>query len=292
LTGTRIVVESPGLFTTVQDLGRPGYAHLGISVCGAADQLALRMGNLLVGNDANAAALEMTAAGGSFAFERATVVALTGATAEAPMWKPFETREIRVGTLREGARAYLCVRGGIDAPLVLGSASTHAASGLGGGPLKRGDVLRAGSRAIREPRWAGIHSRPLPEPVLRVTDGPQADWFSGRDLFETEWTVQQDSNRAGVRLAGPPIEQGRPDQLLTEGVSLGAVQVPAGGQPIILFVDQQTTGGYPKIANVITADLWRVGQLRPGDSVRFEPLDIDEALRCLQEQERKVAELI
>jgi biotin-dependent carboxylase-like uncharacterized protein len=292
LRGTRITVESAGLLTTVQDLGRPGYAHLGISACGAADELAFRIGNLLVGNDANAPALEMTAVGGTFAFDHEAVVAVTGASCDVRAWQPCQTRQVRVGTLRDGVRAYLCVRGGIDAPLVLGSASTHVSSGLGGRPVKRGDVLVVGDRAVREPRWPGVSWRPELDGGLRVTEGPQADWFDASGFYSNPWKVLPESNRAGVRLQGTAVQQRVSRQLLTEGVSLGAVQVPAGGQPIILFVDQQTTGGYPKIANVISADLWRVGQLRPGDGVHFEQVTIERALGLLRDQERRLAELI
>ncbi|HET8547721.1 MAG TPA: biotin-dependent carboxyltransferase family protein [Bryobacteraceae bacterium] len=285
-----LTVEAAGLFTTVQDLGRAGYAHLGISLAGAADTLALRIGNLLVGNDANAPALEMTASGGSFRFEHDAVVALTGATCDAPMWRPFETRHVRLGPLA-GARSYLCVRGGIDVPLVLGSASMHPATGIGGRPLRRGDVLRLGSRAVHDARWAGTPWRPQCGGRLRVTAGPQSDWFDNGVFFSSVYKVDPDSNRAGLRLRGAAIEAPRA-QLLTEGVSLGAVQVPAGGQPIVLFVDQTTTGGYPKIANVVTADLWRVGQLRPGDEVSFELVSIEHALKLLREQERMLAKLL
>jgi biotin-dependent carboxylase-like uncharacterized protein len=280
-----ITVEAAGLFTIVQDLGRPGYAHLGISLSGAADELAFRIGNLLVGNDANAPALEMTAVGGSFSFQSDTVVALTGATCAEQMWRPFETRHVRAGALSEGARTYLCVRGGIRVPLVLGSASSPRQVG-------RGDVLAIGERAVRKPRWAGIDWRPKRGNLLRVTAGPQADWFAEGALLRSRYTVEPNSNRAGLRLRGAVIEQRQLRQLLTEGVSLGAVQVPAGGQPIVLFVDQTTTGGYPKIANVITADLWRVGQLRPGDELRFELVTIEQALQSLSEQEELVVRLV
>jgi biotin-dependent carboxylase-like uncharacterized protein len=279
-----ITVESPGLFTTVQDLGRPGYAHLGVSLSGAADELALRIGNLLVGNPENAAALEMPAVGGTFVFDSDTVVALTGATCEAEMWRPFRTRRVRVGWLSDGARAYLCVRGGIGVPLVLGSASSER-------QIKRGDVLRIGNQATREPRWSGTEWRPERGTVLRVTAGPQAEWFAEGALFASEYTVEPNSNRTGLRLRGAGIEHREHRQLVTEGVSLGAVQVPAGGQPIVLFVDQTTTGGYPKIANVIAADLWRVGQLRPADRLRFEPVKMQVALELLLEQEERLAEL-
>jgi biotin-dependent carboxylase-like uncharacterized protein len=280
-----ITVDAPGLFTTVQDLGRPGYAHLGISVSGAADELALRIGNLLAGNAENAAALEMTAVGGTFAFDSDTVIALTGGSCEVQMWRPFTSRRVRVGQLSDGARTYLCVRGGIGGPVVLGSASSDR-------PLRRGDVLPIGGAAAREPLWAGIDGRPERSSVLRVTAGPQAHWFAEGTLFASEYTVEPNSNRTGLRLRGARVEQHQARQLLTEGVSLGAVQVPANGQPIVLFVDQTTTGGYPKIANVIAADLWRVGQLRPGDAVRFEAVTIEQALGLLREQEQLVAKLI
>jgi antagonist of KipI len=286
-----LTVEIAGLLTTVQDLGRPGYAHLGISLSGAADELALRIGNLLVGNDANTPALEMTATGGTFRFNRETVVAVTGAACDAPMWKPFATRELRVGQLNGGARAYLCVRGGLNAPRVFGSASVHVPSGIGGRALRRGDTLRVGSDAPREPRWQGTGWTPERSRVLRVTAGPQAGWFDRSTFFNSAYAVDPNSNRAGLRLRGPAVTAPS-RELLTEGVSLGAVQIPASGQPIVLFVDQTTTGGYPKIANVIMADMWRVGQLRPGDEVNFEQVLIEQALELLREQERKISELL
>jgi biotin-dependent carboxylase-like uncharacterized protein len=280
-----IVVEAAGLLTTVQDLGRPGYAHLGVSASGAADALALRAGNRLVGNDPGAAGIEMTLAGGTFRFECDAVVALAGSDFGVETWKPFAVRAgetVKLGQSRTGARCYLCVRGGIDAPRVLGSASAHVLTGLGGGPLRKGDVLPIGPEPGRAPVWQGTKWGQDRLAPLRVTPGPQAGWFR-RGLDGLVYHVREESNRMGLRLKGPRfVQQG---ELLTEGVSLGAIQVPPGGEPLILFVEHQTTGGYPKIANVISADLWKVGQLRPRDTVRFETVPLERARALLLEQE-------
>ena len=277
---------SPGLLTTVQDLGRPGYAHLGISASGAADALSLRAGNLLVGNAEGAAALEMTLAGGTFEFESAAVAAITGADFEAsiPLWTAVSLKpgaQVRCGHARSGARSYLCVAGGIDVPLVLGSASTHLLTGLGGvegRALKRGDKLRVG-RTRSRPLWGAKRRAHGAQPVIRVTAPANAYALCG-----VAWQVQEDSDRMGLRLRGPAIEP-HTGHMLTEGVPLGAVQAPPDGQPIILFVEHQTTGGYPKIANVISADFHSLGQLRPRDEVRFEQISMDAALTLLRAQE-------
>jgi biotin-dependent carboxylase-like uncharacterized protein len=279
-------VVSPGFLTTVQDLGRPGYGHLGISASGAADALSLRAGNRLVGNAEGAPALEMTLVGGTFEFESGAVVALAGAEFEANIAFGAATtvragEQVRCGPTRGGARCYLCVRGGIEAPRVLGSASAHLVSGIGR-PLRKGDLLEIGGLVTGEPLRRRV---PAPEPraALRVTAGPQSGWF-GEELYRAAWEVREDSNRMGLRLRGPRLER-HAGAMLTEGAPLGAVQVPPEGQPIILFVEHQTTGGYPKIANVIAADLHRIGQLRPRDRVGFEPVSIASAVEMLREQE-------
>jgi antagonist of KipI len=282
--------------TTVQDLGRPGYAHLGISASGAADALSLRAGNLLVGNPEGAAGLEMTLAGGTFEFESGAVVALTGADFESgvPMWTAVEVQpgeQVRCGHARSGARCYLCVSGGIEVPLVLGSASTHLLTGLGGHEgraLKRGDVLWGASWG-RRPRLQRVSRPALPSSTtIRVTT--PADTLADT-LCRATWEVQPDSDRMGLRLRGPALD-GHTAHMLTEGVPLGAVQVPPDGQPIILFAEHQTTGGYPKIANVISADFHAVGQLRPRDPVRFEQVSIDAALALLKAQEEWLHSLV
>jgi biotin-dependent carboxylase-like uncharacterized protein len=289
-----IRVLAPGFQTSVQDLGRFGYAHLGVAASGAADALALRAGNLLVGNPENQAALEMTLVGGTFEFETATVVALTGSDFDAglPLWRAVEVAAgtvLRCGASRSGARGYLAVRGGIAAPKVLGSASAHLMTGVGGRALGKGDVLPIGSAAVREARKQGVLP-PTAEGPLRVTAGPQAAWF-GDELYRGPYGVLEESNRMGLRLRGAAIASPA-GHMLTEGVALGAVQVPPDGQPIVLFVEHQTTGGYPKPANVISADLWRVGQLRPRDEVRFELVSMEEALELLREQEEWLYRLL
>jgi antagonist of KipI len=276
----------------VQDLGRPGYAHLGISASGAADALSLRAGNLLVGNAEGAAALEMTLLGGTFEFESGALVALTGADFDAsvPLWQTTDVKageQVRCGHARSGARGYLCVRGGIRVPLVLGSASTHLLTGLGGfegRALKRGDVLTAGSAG------GNVRRRTLAAPAaqfgIRVTAGRECV-----ELCGPVWRVREESDRMGLRLRGPLLASSA-GHMLTEGVPLGAVQVPPDGQPIILFVEHQTTGGYPKIANVISADFGAVGQLRPRDQVRFELVSLDAALALLRRQEELLHALV
>ena len=287
----QIRILSPGLQSTVQDLGRFGYAHYGVSASGAADALALRAGNLLVGNAENAAAVEMALSGATFEFEAPAVVALTGSDfgAELPLWTAVEIAagtKIECRATRSGARCYLSVRGGIAVPKVMGSASVHVMTGVGGRPLRKGDVLPIGDAVVRKPRRAAATGAPefARGGLLRVTAAPQADWFGG-ELYTAEYTVAEESNRMGLRLRGPAIPS-RPGHMLTEGVALGAIQVPPDGQPIILFVEHQTTGGYPKPANVISADFWRLGQLRPRDEVRFEQVTIEAALDLLRDQEK------
>jgi antagonist of KipI len=290
----RLRVLAPGLLTTVQDLGRFGWTHYGVSASGAADALALRAGNLLVGNAENAAGLEMTLAGGEFEFEQDAVIAITGSDfrADLPLWTAVEIRRgqsVRIGRTRSGARAYLAVRGGLHVPRVMGSASVHLITGVGGGPLRAGDVLQIGEDAVRRPR-SGRCPVPAGGGPVRVTEGPQAERF-GAELYAARYTVTEEANRMGLRLRGPAIPS-PPGGMLTEGTALGAVQVPPDGQPIILFVEHQTTGGYPKPANVISADFWRLGQLRPRDQVAFELVPMERALDLLREQERWIYGLI
>jgi antagonist of KipI len=307
-----IEVVAPGLLTTVQDLGREGFGPLGVSPSGAADAVSLRVGNRMVGNPEGAAALEMTLLGGAFAFPQGAIVALAGSDfgatlAEAPVapWTSIEVPVggfLRVGPTRSGARCYLCVSGGIEEPLFLGSASTHLLSGLGGHEgraLRKGDVLRIGAplagieaqfrqRTVSSPALQAL----APRKVVRATPGPQADWFAEealRAFYSTTYRVAEESNRMGLRLDGPPIADNVPGEMISEGMPLGAIQIASGGLPIILFVEQQTTGGYAKIANVISADFHCLGQLRPRDEVRFQPVDLDQARAALLQQEALLA---
>ena len=302
---TEIHVEIPGLFTTIQDLGRPGYGTLGVSASGAADPIALRLGNRLVGNVENAAALEMTLLGGTFGFSDEIIVAITGSDfapmldgIPVPLWSPFRVgrqQRLQIGSTRTGARSYLCVQGGVTVKPFLGSASTNTLSGLGGfegRALRKSDVLMVGPQpSIVRPKKlpSGVVEKLSYRKNLRVTDGPQWDWFSKlsqEHFFASIYRVTEEANRMGLRLEGATITTNASQPMTTEGVSLGAIQVPPGGQPIILFVEQQTTGGYPKIANVISADIASVGQLRPREEIRFERVTMAEARRLLLEQER------
>lgn len=300
-----IEVQSPGLFTTVQDLGRESFGPMGVSPSGAADPISLRLGNRLVANPEGAAGLEMTLLGGAFLFREGGMVALTGSDFGATLdgapvdpWTSIEIRSgetLRAGPTRSGARCYLSVHGGIDVPLFLGSASTHILSGLGGfdgRALRKGDVVHIGpaSAPFRKRTIQPSARQSLaPRKLLRVTPGPQHSWFSEVALagfYGCTYRVTEDANRMGLRLEGTPVEGQVTGHMISEGVSLGAIQVPAGGQPIVLFVEQQTAGGYPKIANVISADLAAIGQLRPRDEVRFERVDLETARALLREQEQ------
>ncbi|MDT8069340.1 MAG: biotin-dependent carboxyltransferase family protein [Terriglobia bacterium] len=299
-----IEVLNPGIQSTIQDLGRFGFAHLGISSAGAADALSLRIGNRLVGNDDNAAAIEMTLVGASLRFLHACTIALTGAEITAgvvPMFEPVQVDAgfvLECGPLRGGARTYLAVNGGIAVPKILGSASTHLGAGFGGlqgRALKRGDVLEVENKggATRPASSALLRKISQQRRTIHVTKGPQLRLFAEdtlERLCSSEYVVTEQSNRLGLRLAGPAVEPAARGELLTEGVSLGAIQIPPNGQPIVLFVDQQTTGGYPKLANVIAADMHCIGQLRPRDIVRFERVSIDEAIQFLRQQEYRLAE--
>jgi len=308
-------VVKPGFLSTLQDLGRRGLAHLGISASGAADALAYRLGNLLVGNDDNAPAIEMTLVGGTFALTGDVLVVLTGADFGAvltrstsdgstplPPWQPthvYNGDSLVLGASRSGARGYLCVRGGFDVPPSLGSVSTHLVTGLGGlgRPLQSGDTLAiqpaepVPSRVTLDARWLAAQYAPQ---AFRITPGPQADWFTPEAharLASETYEVLEQSNRMGIRLSGAALERHGSGDLLTEGVALGAIQVPENGQPIILFVEHQTTGGYPKIANIASIDMHRVGQLRPRDRLRFAWVPFDDARRLYLQREESVAHL-
>ena len=315
-----IEVLAPGLLTSVQDFGREGFGPMGVSPSGAADAIALRIGNRIVGNTESAAALEMTLLGGTFRFPEGALAALTGSDfgaaldgADVPPWTSFEVKPgqtLRLGPTRSGARCYLCMQGGIAVTPFLRSASTHLLSGLGGyegRALRKGDVLRMGDS--HGPRRTGhssrtrstnrskkvtpkIQERLAPRKILRVTAGPQSGWFSQaaeKALYGGTYRVSEEANRVGLRLHGPPLPEGAHGAMISEGVSLGAVQIAAGGMPIILFVEQQTTGGYAKMANVISADLSSVGQLRPRDEIRFERVTFETARNLLLEQETLLA---
>jgi len=300
-----LVVESPGLLTTVQDFGRLGYGALGVSPSGAADPVALQIGNRLVGNAPGKAALEMTLTGGTFAFPEGGVICLAGADFGGQLdrrglvpWRAHAVlpgKRVTLGASRDFARCYLCVAGGIQVEAFLGSASTHLLSGLGGcqgRALRKGDILSVGevkTRIRQRKIAAGVLETLRPSKTLRVTRGPQFHWFAEeiqKRLFEEEFRVSEEANRMGLRMDGPVLTTRERREMISEGAPLGAIQVTPSGQAILLFVEQQMTGGYPKIANVIGADLHRVGQLRPRDTIRFEEVSLEQARALWIEQQR------
>lgn len=302
-----LLIATPGLMTTVQDLGRHGYGRFGVPSGGALDESALRWANLLVGNDPDAAALEITLLGPTFTIvgTQSLVLALTGADCDATLngaaiapWRSFRCAPgdiIAVAGCKTGARVYLAVNGGIDVPPALGSRSTDLLSQLGG---FAGRALRAGDRVPLCPPDDLPPLRVVPDDkipqytamtTLRVILGPQ-DARIAADALATfrsaSYTISNESNRMGARLLGPALTF-RADSpgadILSEGIVTGAIQVPAQGQPIILLAGHQTTGGYAKVATVIGADLWRLGQAPPGSSVSFRSVTIAEAREALRE---------
>jgi biotin-dependent carboxylase-like uncharacterized protein len=276
-------VRAGGPLTTVQDLGRPGLAHLGVPRSGALDQPALRLANRLVGNHASAAGLEMTVAGCTLLATQATTIAVTGAPArisvngrECGFAEPLAARAgavVEIGPSTVGVRTYLAVSGGIDVRPVLGSRSTDTLSGLGPRPLRSGDVLPIGAPTGEPSVVDFVPSEIGATPIrLRFTFGPRHDWFTD-DAYvalTTRYTLRTDSNRIGARLAGATLSRTQPGrQLPSEGVVVGAVQVTADGLPLVFLADHPTTAGYPVIAVVDVSDLSRLAQARPGDTVTF-----------------------
>jgi antagonist of KipI len=307
-----VLVVKPGLLTTVQDRGRWGSQSFGVSVSGAMDPYSHRLANVLAGNDADAATLEVTIAGPELEFDDARTVVVTGARFDVTIDdRPIAERSaievpagsvLRFGRRLRGSRAYVAISGGIVTPPAFGSRATHLPSrmgGLDGRALRSGDRLPLGvlsrpSRRASSTQMAESSAAfTLPEghATLRVLPGPQLDKFS-----RTAWDVLQsssyrlasDSNRMGYRLVGPSLETpGRLD-VISDATPLGVVQVPPSGQPILLMADRQTTGGYPKIAAVISADISVAGQLGPGDTVTFAACSAQDALAALIAQERSL----
>jgi biotin-dependent carboxylase-like uncharacterized protein len=278
-----IRVLAPGPLTTVQDLGRPGLAHLGVPSAGAVDRRAFGLANRLVGNPPGAAALEITLAGPELALEAGGWLALTGGRADALLdGRPvpmdvavrFEAGQVlAVGTLTSGLRSYLAVRGGIDVPEVLGSRSTDTLAGIGPPPLAEGTSLPVGDLAAGDPF---LQVAPTPafeeEPVLAAVRGPRDDLFTPaalRTLAGAAWTVSSDSDRSGIRLDGPALERRQMVELASEGMVEGSLQVPPDGHPILFLANHPTTGGYPVVAVVAGHDLPLAAQARPGTRLRF-----------------------
>ncbi|WP_051305246.1 5-oxoprolinase subunit C family protein [Desulfogranum mediterraneum] len=293
-------ILQPGAFTTVQDQGRYGYQQYGVPPCGVLDGYAAQLANLLVGNPAEAALLEITFAGPSIRILSPCVLALTGAEMELLHngqhlggWRSFAVQPgdlITMGIASRGCRAYLALGGGIDVPLVMGSRSCYTGAGFGGHegrPLRQGDVLPQGilDRG-NDPPWV---ERAIPDPyipeyqtnwTIRAIAGPQEDYFSQSlvTFFNSEFTVSPQVNRMGYRLEGTKIrlDPGMPASIISEPSLPGGIQIPEGGDPIILL-SEQTVGGYAKIATVISSDIGKLAQAMPGDRIRFQQVSVEQA---------------
>lgn len=301
-------VLKPGLFTTVQDLGRMGFQKYGVSVSGAIDFFSHRIANRLVGNNEDSATLECTIWGPAIHFLSDTTISITGADLspridgmDAPMWRSFEVcrgNVLSFGECRRGCRSYLAIAGGIDVPPFLGSRSTHTRSRLGGlegRALRKGDILSCFeakvSSALRE-----FHS-PLIEKIftahtLRYLAGPQCNDLESASLKNfsvNKYQVSANSDRMGVRFEGTRLQYRGSADILSDAVPFGTIQVPAGGQPIVLAADRQTTGGYPKIGIVITADFPVLAQLKPGDEINFKLVERKESLGALRNLEATIS---
>jgi biotin-dependent carboxylase-like uncharacterized protein len=278
-----VEVVTAGPLGTVQDLGRPGYAHLGVPRSGALDPPALCLANRLVGNPEGAAGVELTATGGAFRFGAPAAVAVTGALATVTVDGRAASHAaalvlragamLAIGPARDGVRTYLAVAGGVDVPAVLGSRSTDTLSGLGPPVLRDGDVLPIGSLGSGRPATVDfVPPRPATTPLrLRIRFGPRDDRFTeeARAVLLGPYQLSMSSNRVGARLVGAALPRADGGELPSEGIVLGAVQVPADGQPLVFLADHPTTGGYPVIAVVDRIDLAGLAQARPGDTVTF-----------------------
>lgn len=294
-----------GLLTTVQDKGRYGYQRFGMPVAGAMDVFALRVGNALVGNDDGMAGLEMTVLGPKIRFLADTWIAVTGADLGARLngeplatWQSVQVAggdELSFQGPQDGMRAYLAVAGGLDVPLVMGSRSTYVKAGIGGldgRALKPGDVLdavKADVAFVARKAPGSLSQGYGSEHEVRVVLGPQDDRFTEaglQTLLGSQYKVAIQSDRMGYRLEGPVIEHVEGPDVISDGTAFGAVQVPGDGQPIVLLADRGTTGGYTKVATVISADLHKFAQAMPGHTISFSAISVEDAHEIYRSRER------
>jgi antagonist of KipI len=315
-------IVTGGLQTTIQDLGRVGYQSLGVPGGGAMDRDALRIANLLVGNDDGDAGMEAALIGPAIAFDQPTLIAIAGGDLEAsvngapaPLWHPMMIPRggtLRFGRARFGCRAYVAVAGGVDVPEVFGSRSTYLRAEFGGyegRALRSGDVLQTGQPSALSAKMAaalpeygavapwsiGGTLRPQysDDVIVRLMPGAHTSELNEPSLdrlFEATFRVSSSSDRMGYRLEGAELTLGTPAELLSEGVVFGTMQLPPGGAPIVLMADGQTTGGYPRIGEVATVDLPLMAQLKPGDRVRFRPISVPDAQQEYLDHERELAQ--
>lgn len=283
-----LLILEPGPLTTVQDLGRPGHLRVGIPASGPVDREAFVLANRLAGNDDGAAALECTLMGPRVEFTDARTIAVTGAEmpvtlngAAVARWESVAVTAgdvLKLGMAKTGARAYLAISGGIDTPAALGSRATYLRGRLGGRALAKGDAVPLGAGGAVAARRVRPDEIPdyAQDAHVHVVMGPQDNRFTARGIatfLESAYEMTPQNDRMGARLKGPVIEHARGHDIISDGVPLGGIQVVGDGQPIVLLVDRQSTGGYTKIATVCSYDIGRVGQLKPGQKLFFHRVD-------------------
>lgn len=303
-----IRIEVPGPLTTVQDLGRIGHMHSGFQQSGAMDWYAASLANILCGNDVNSAVLEMTLAGITCRFLDPAAFVLCGADMHAVLdGVPVPMQQVvmapaggllKMGTAQTGCRTYMAVSGGLDVPLVMGSRSTNLrckVGGFTGRSLRAGDILSVlPSTSLMSGFYAPYVKPAHGEALIRAIPGPQNDYFTKNGVqtfFNASYTVTPASDRMGMKLSGPVPQAVSGTDIISDGIALGSVQIPAGGQPIILLSDRQTVGGYAKIATVIKADLPKLAQLRPGDTIRFIKTGRKGALSALDKMQEHLTNI-
>ena len=295
-----LLILDAGPLSTIQDLGRPGHLRVGIPESGPVDREAFLLANRLVSNPDGASGLECTLMGPRLEFMDERAIAVTGADmpltlngGSVPGWQAFRVRAgdvLKLGSAKTGVRAYIAVSGGIDTPPALGSRSTYLRGQLGGlegRALRKADRLPLGPSHSTRPRRARADRIPdyTGEAEVRVVLGPQDDRFTDRGIasfLESTYEMSPQSDRMGARLRGPWIEHTRGHDIISDGIALGGIQVVGDGQPIVLLVDRQSTGGYTKIATVCSFDIGRVGQLKPGQRISFRQITVDDAHAALR----------
>ncbi|MFA4867049.1 MAG: biotin-dependent carboxyltransferase family protein [Pedobacter sp.] len=307
-----IKVLKGGMLTTIQDLGRTGYRKEGIIVSGAMDRLALEIGNLLLGNDISEAGLECTLLGPKLLFKTTQLVAITGGDLNPTvngepvnMWRPIIIPEgaiLSFSTPVKGCRSYIAFFGGLDLPKVLDSYATYLKAGIGGykgRALKADDELsfkKSYQQTGNSFKWAAdLRMYPdLNNPEIRVMEGPEFESFNKQtisDLFNKQYMISKAADRMGYRLEGPALQLSQPKEMLSSAVTFGTIQVIPDGGMILLMADHQTTGGYPRILQVITADLTKLAQMQSGQQIRFKLVTLEEARTALLNREKQIKQL-
>ncbi|QEK11404.1 biotin-dependent carboxyltransferase family protein [Crassaminicella thermophila] len=306
-----INVIYPGLLTSVQDEGRYGYQQFGVPVSGVMDSFSHRVANILVGNDEKEAVLEVTMLGPKIVFENDSVIAITGGDLSPmingkaiSMWESIYVKkgdQLSFGGIKSGCRSYIAFAGGIDVDVIMGSKSTYMKGKIGGfegRALKAGDIVKIGVPKEDLSILIGrkVSQKYIPKITspfeVRVVLGPQDEYFTQKGIntfLSNEYIVTNECDRMGFRLDGEAIEHVDGGDIISDGIAFGAIQIPGHGKPIIMMADRQTTGGYTKIANVISSDLYKIAQAKPNDKIRFKKVGIKEAQNILRHVEDTIS---